>query len=69
MSDIAHRGFEDYKLGKDYGPDKAGTVIQVDGERKKWLDEHGYGKLPKPISPELPTPLRRRRSLTPGEEE
>lgn len=36
-------GLEDYILGKDYGPHKAGDTIPVDPERREWLNSNGYG--------------------------
>lgn len=57
MSDIAARsGFEDYELEKDYGPNKAGAVIQVDRARREWLDQNGYGKRLGKVRPEIPEP-------------
>jgi len=44
-------GLEDYTLGKDYGPHRAGDTIPVDPERRDWLNANGYQKGPKPRPP------------------
>lgn len=39
-------GLTPYLLGREYGENPAGTVLRVDTERKKWLDENGYRGAP-----------------------
>jgi hypothetical protein len=38
-------GLEDYTLGKDYGPHRAGDTIPVDPERRDWLNSNGYSRV------------------------
>lgn len=66
-------GLIPYTLGRAYGEHPSGTVLRVDAERKKWLDENEYRSevpTPKAAIPELLPPRLppRRRPMLPETE-